>query len=123
MTADPLGSIRYRGNLELRSTKRRPRRQGNVEKYSLATMLRPERVASTRGEQMPVHAVRMTLPSGIIVNSDVEFEITSNGAKLGELHLSKGSIDWRPSRSKKTEHRVTWEAFAELMESVPPKKL
>ncbi len=65
---------------------------------------------------MPAHKITMSLPEGIVINTDVEFEVRSGGAKLGELHLSKGSIDWRPSRSKKTEFRMTWEFFAQMME-------
>jgi hypothetical protein len=57
----------------------------------------------------------MSLPDGIIINTDVEFTITSDGRKLGEVHLSKGTIDWRPVGAKKVEYRLSWEKFAELM--------
>jgi len=66
---------------------------------------------------MPVHEIKMSVPAGLVLNSDVEFEVVSGGTKLGELHLSRGSVDWRPSRSKKTEYRVPWERFATLMEA------
>jgi hypothetical protein len=72
---------------------------------------------------MAVHKVTMNLPRNIVVNSDVELEIYSNGKKLGELHVSKGSIDWRPNRTKKTEYRLEWEDFALLMEGTKPTKV
>jgi hypothetical protein len=72
---------------------------------------------------MARHSISMSLPTGLVINSDVEFVITSDDAKLGELHLSRGTIDWRPTHSKKTEHALTWEKFAALIETnVPPKK-
>jgi hypothetical protein len=67
------------------------------------------------GNRMANHVVRMSLPQGLVVNSDVEFTITSDGKKLGEVHLSKGTIDWRPAGAKKAEHRLKWEKFADLM--------
>lgn len=65
---------------------------------------------------MPAHQIRMSLPQGLVINSDVEFIVMSGESKLGELHLSRGSIDWRPKRSKKVEYVMRWEKFAELME-------
>jgi hypothetical protein len=59
----------------------------------------------------------MSLPQGLVINSDVEFVVSSNGKKLGEVHLSKGTIDWRPAGAKKAEYKISWERFAELMTS------
>jgi hypothetical protein len=64
---------------------------------------------------MPVHEIRMSLPRASVVNSDVEVEVWSDNAKLGELHLSKGTIDWRPAHTAR-EIRLSWEKFARLME-------
>lgn len=64
---------------------------------------------------MPVHEIRMSLPRASIVNTDVEIEVFSDNAKLGELHLSKGTIDWRPAHTAR-EIRLPWERFARLME-------
>lgn len=66
---------------------------------------------------MATHKITMSLPAGVVINSDIEFVVMSGTTKLGELHLSKGSIDWRPKNSKKTEYRLTWERFAKLMEA------
>ena len=64
---------------------------------------------------MPIHDIRMSLPRALIVNTDVEIEVYSDGEKLGELHLSKGTIDWRPAHSPR-EIKLPWERFARLME-------
>ena len=64
---------------------------------------------------MPVHEIRMSLPRASVINSDVEIEVWSDGVKLGELHLSKGTIDWRPAHTAR-ETRLPWEKFARLME-------
>ena len=64
---------------------------------------------------MANHIVKMSLPEGLVVNSDVEFTVSSDGKKLGEVHLSRGTIDWRPAGAKKAEYRLKWERFAEIM--------
>ncbi|HET7309728.1 MAG TPA: hypothetical protein VFJ17_00220 [Mycobacteriales bacterium] len=57
----------------------------------------------------------MSLPSASVINSDVEIEVWSDNAKLGELHLSKGTIDWRPAHTAR-EIKLSWEKFARLMD-------
>jgi hypothetical protein len=57
----------------------------------------------------------MSLPRASVVNTDVEIEVFSDGEKLGELHLSRGTIDWRPAHSPR-EIKLEWERFARLME-------
>ena len=64
---------------------------------------------------MPVHEIHMSLPSASVVNTDVEIKVFSDGVKLGELHVSKGSVDWLPAHSPR-EIRIPWERFARLMD-------
>jgi hypothetical protein len=64
---------------------------------------------------MPSHEIEASLPAHRIVNTDVTVIVKSDGAKLGELLISKGSIDWRPSK-RQSSHRMTWEKFAQCME-------
>jgi hypothetical protein len=64
---------------------------------------------------MPRHEIEASLPAHRIVNTDVTVIVKSNGTKLGELLMSKGSIDWRPSKHQ-TSFRMSWERFARLME-------
>jgi hypothetical protein len=63
---------------------------------------------------MAVHKVIMRQPSQLDVNVDVEFIVKEDGKKIGELHVSKGSIEWLPSNGR-YKRRMRWSKFAELM--------
>ena len=63
---------------------------------------------------MPTHEVHVDLPTGIVLHSDVKFEIWSDEEKLGELLVSKGSIDWIPGNAR-TRYTLGWEKFDEMM--------
>ena len=65
--------------------------------------------------RMPRHEIEASLPAHRIVNTDVTVIVKSDGTKLGELLMSKGSIDWRPSKHQ-SSYRMSWEKFARLME-------
>jgi hypothetical protein len=56
----------------------------------------------------------MRQPTEIEVSSDIEFVVRENGRKIGELHVSKGSIEWLPSNGR-YKRRMRWSKFAELM--------
>ena len=50
---------------------------------------------------MPSHDVEMSIPTTkVVLHADVVFEIRSDDEKLGELRVSKGSIDWYPAKAK-----------------------
>ena len=71
--------------------------------------------ASIEGEIfMASHKVIMRQPNQTEVSSDVEFIIKENGRKIGELHVSKGSIEWLPSNGR-YKRRMRWSKFAEIM--------
>lgn len=63
---------------------------------------------------MAKHRVIMRQPKEIVMNSDIEFVVRENGKKLGELHVSKGSIEWLPNNGR-YKRRMRWSKFAELM--------
>ena len=72
---------------------------------------------------MPTHRVRMSVPGFDIGGANVEFVIessrrTSTGEleKLGELHISKGSLEWWPKGAKRYRREVKWEKFVEWIE-------
>jgi len=56
----------------------------------------------------------MRQPTEIEVSSDIEFVVRENGRKIGELHVSKGSIEWLPSNGR-YKRRMRWSKLAELM--------
>ena len=49
-----------------------------------------------------------------VLHSDVTFAVWSDEAKLGELQVSKGSIDWLPGNGR-TRYRMRWKRFNEIM--------
>ena len=65
---------------------------------------------------MAVHKITMTQPKEQLVHADIKFDIKRDGAKLGELHISKGNVEWWPKGNKKNKLRLTWAKFAELFE-------
>jgi hypothetical protein len=65
---------------------------------------------------MPRHDVEMRIPTTkVVLHADVVFEVRSDEEKLGELHVSQGTIDWYP-RSAQKGTRLTWERFDQLMQ-------
>jgi hypothetical protein len=80
--------------------------------------------AAKKGVPMATHRVRMTVPGFDIGGANVEFVIestrrTASGEleKLGELHISKGSLEWWPKGAKRYRREVKWENFAEWIEA------
>ena len=63
---------------------------------------------------MPTHEVHVDLPTGIVLHSDVKFEVWSDEDKLGELLVSQGTIDWIPGKAH-TRYQMEWEKFDEMM--------
>ncbi|HEX5018968.1 MAG TPA: hypothetical protein VFX15_15425 [Actinomycetes bacterium] len=64
---------------------------------------------------MPQHYVEIIQPPKRVLNSDFTFIVYADDAKLGELRISKGTIDWRPGKGKNVIKK-SWEQFARLME-------
>jgi hypothetical protein len=63
---------------------------------------------------MATHDVTVDVPTRFVLHSDVRFVVWSDDEKLGELQVSKGSIDWVPGNGR-TRYRMLWEKFDELM--------
>jgi hypothetical protein len=63
---------------------------------------------------MPRHEIDITVPPKIVLNADVRFVVRSDGEKLGELLVSRGSVAWVPGHSPNAIH-VRWERFDEIM--------
>ncbi len=65
--------------------------------------------------QIAEHDIETTIPTKPLINVDATILIRSDGAKLGELHISKGTADWR-SKNKNTLKAISWERFPKLMD-------
>lgn len=63
---------------------------------------------------MATHRVEIKVVPAEIVNTDVEFQVRSDGAKLGRLTVSRGGIGWCPSAKQKERH-LGWETFDKLV--------
>lgn len=63
---------------------------------------------------MAVHRIEINQPPKQVLHSDISFTVYSDGAALGELKISKGTIDWRPAGHKKSV-KWSWEKFAKVM--------
>lgn len=66
---------------------------------------------------MATHDVSFEIPQKFVLAKDVEFEIKSDGIKLGTLLISKGNVEWVPANNSVKKRRLTWEKFAEMMET------
>jgi hypothetical protein len=65
------------------------------------------------------HEIEITLPRKALMNVDAKILIKSDGRKLGELHVSKGTVDWK-AKGKKQAKYFSWERFAEVLDEAQP---
>ena len=65
---------------------------------------------------MATHDVAFSIPEKFVLSKDVEFDVKSDGVKLGTLLISKGNIEWVPANNTVNKYRLSWEAFGEFME-------
>lgn len=64
---------------------------------------------------MAQHEIDVKVPREIWVgNTDLEIAVKANGSLLGRIHISRGTIDWIPSKGR-SRYRLGWERFGELM--------
>jgi hypothetical protein len=55
--------------------------------------------------------LRMELKS-----KDIVLVVADDVGKMGELRISKGSVDWWPYMNKQTPTTLRWDRFAEVMQ-------
>jgi hypothetical protein len=70
---------------------------------------------SGKEAMMAAHEIEIDLPTKLVLNKDVVLKVKSGTSKLGELRVSKGSIDWVPGNHQ-TAYRLTWEQLDRLMQ-------
>ncbi len=63
---------------------------------------------------MAEHEIYFEVPSKTLLNKDAVFEVYSGKDKLGNLKVSKGSIEWVPAKHT-YGHHLSWEKFDSLM--------
>lgn len=74
-------------------------------------------------KNMPTHDVTIEIPKKSIQAKDIKFTVKSGGGMLGSLLVSKGNIEWIPANNSVRKRRLTWERFAQMMESEGRKAL
>lgn len=63
---------------------------------------------------MPIHDLEVHLPPQEIVNTDLVITVRSDGEKLGELRVSRGTVDWAPANHIYA-FSLPWERFDQVM--------
>ena len=63
---------------------------------------------------MPIHDIELAVPAQAVKNADAEIKVWSDGKLLGRIQISRGSIDWKPGKAKRT-WQLEWERFDQLM--------
>lgn len=67
---------------------------------------------------MAKHEVKLVTHRRIEVgNADFEFEVHEDGAMLGTLKVSRGSVDWRPRNKMVSCYELQWAELDNLMRS------
>lgn len=68
---------------------------------------------------MARHDIRMDQSLRDLGKVDLVLQVVVDGSKRGELHISKGGVDWWPRSSKKKKHTWTWSRLADVLETGP----
>lgn len=63
---------------------------------------------------MAVHNVNFTIPTQELGKADVEFVVKKDKAKLGELHVSHGSVVWFPTGNS-YGYKMPWADLGNLL--------
>ncbi len=63
---------------------------------------------------MPRHRIITEIPAQSVVNADLTVTVWSDDTLLGELLVSRGSIDWRP-RNLHHVFELEWEQFDKVL--------
>ncbi len=65
---------------------------------------------------MAKHKIFLSLPEHEVGNVNVDFSIFQDGEKLGRITVSKGGMDYYPSK-KKIPIKITWSKFDALLKN------
>mgnify|MGYP001378640215 CR=1 FL=1 len=63
------------------------------------------------------HEVTLDVATKFVLHKDVAVHVKKDGRKLGTALISKGNIEWVPANNSVKKRRLSWEKFAQLMES------
>lgn len=63
---------------------------------------------------MAQHNVYVNLPWRELGNADAFFEIYRDGKKLGTMTISKGALEWYPTKAKRP-YKISWTSFDKMI--------
>jgi hypothetical protein len=63
------------------------------------------------------HEVRVRIDTALVAHKDLEVIVRTGDGKLGTLLISKGNIEWLPRGNSVNKSHLSWESFADLMET------
>lgn len=63
------------------------------------------------------HEVRAKIDTKVVGHKDLEIVVKTDNEKLGTLLISKGNVEWLPKGNYVNKKRLSWTAFAALMEN------
>ena len=66
---------------------------------------------------VPKHDIRMDQSVRDLGKVDTVITVIIDGAKRGELHVSKGGVDWWPRNAKTDVRTKSWTQLAAFLES------
>ena len=61
------------------------------------------------------HKVVFTVPERPLGKADVVFKVKREGAVLGHLKVSNGSVVWKPRKAQRG-FKISWKKFDKLMQ-------
>ena len=60
------------------------------------------------------YKAKFNVPDSQLGNADVVFTISTDRGRLGELHISRGAVAWKPLNGKES-YKMAWIKFGNLM--------
>ena len=60
------------------------------------------------------HDIYIEIPRINVKHTDMRIVVNKNGAKIGELLVSKGNVEWWPKGNFRNKKRMKWSQLDEL---------
>jgi len=61
------------------------------------------------------YKAKFNVPDSQLGNADVVFTVSTDRGRLGELHISRGAVAWKPLNGKDS-YKMAWIKFGSMMQ-------
>ena len=61
------------------------------------------------------YKAKFNVPDSQLSSADVVFTVPTESGKVGELHVSKGAVAWKPVNGKES-YKMAWIKFGNMMQ-------